>query len=314
MKHVILGGGGFIGSHLTDRLLNDNHEVIIIDRPNLAHYRKFNPNEQVRWLECDALNPGEWLNEAENADVVYHLLSTTLPHTSNNNPCYDVQSNLISTLKILEALASKRCGRIIFVSSGGTVYGNPTQIPIHENTPLEPLCSYGIVKLAIEKYLEIYRRQKGLDYRVLRVSNPYGERQMPSKGQGAVAVFLNKARNNETIEIWGDGSAVRDYLYVGDVADALCLAAQQAETANRVFNVGSGRGLSLNALLSELEQLLGRHVTRQYLPARRFDTSISVLDIDRARSELAWQPAVPLAEGLRRTLAWQIGNDSQQSQ
>lgn len=303
MKCVVLGGGGFLGSHLVDALLAQGHTVTVLERPNLRRYRQFETGQAVDWREGDALNPPEWIRVAEGADVVYHLVSTTLPRSSNDDPGYDVESNLVRTLRLLEMFRTVGVRRVVYASSGGTVYGIPQQTPIAETHATDPLCSYGIVKLAVEKYLELYRTLHGLDYRVLRVANPYGERQHPAGSQGAVTVFLDRARRGQMIEIWGDGRVVRDYLHVEDVARAFVLAATTS-SAQRVFNIGSGRGHSLNDLLAQIEALLGRPVARRYTPARAFDVPVSVLDIRRAHAELGWQPRITLDEGLRRTLAW----------
>lgn len=185
----------------------------------------------------------------------------------------------------------------------GTVYGIPERIPVAEGHPTEPLVSYGIAKLAIEKYLNLYWYLHGLEYSVLRVANPYGERQRVDTAQGAVAVFLSKALAGDPIEIWGDGSVTRDYIYIEDVVDAFIMAMNH-EGEPRVFNIGSGEGRSLNQLLTTIEDLLGRPVERRYLPPRKFDVPVNVLDISRARDVLGWQPRVSFRDGLGRTLDW----------
>lgn len=303
MKCMVLGGGGFIGSHLVDALLTQGASVTVLDRPNLRRYRPFEAHEKVRWIEADALNPAEWQPAIAGIDVVYHLVSTTLPRSSNDDPGYDVESNLVRTLRLLDMFRQHGVKRVVFASSGGTVYGVPVSLPIAETAPTDPLCSYGIVKLAIEKYLELYRILHGLEYRVLRISNPYGERQNPAGSQGAVTVFLDKAMRREPIHIWGDGSVVRDFIHVDDVVRAL-VCAGGSRSPSRVFNVGSGQGLSVRDLLTQIEQVLGRPIDRVYEPARRFDVPASVLDIRRAAAEWGWQPAVDIGTGLVRTLAW----------
>jgi len=176
-------------------------------------------------------------------------------------------------------------------------------VPVAEDHPTEPLCSYAISKLAIEKFLHLYSHLHRVDYRVLRIANPYGEGQSPIGKQGAIAVFTYKALRGEPIQIWGDGEVVRDYLYAGDVADAMLKAALY-EGPYHVFNIGGGRGHSLNELLSRIEALLGRRVERTYLPGRRFDTPVNVLDITRARDHLRWTPQTPMEAGLARTAEW----------
>ncbi len=216
---------------------------------------------------------------------------------------FDVESNVVGTLRMLHAASRGEVRKVVFISSGGTVYGMPQAVPIPESHPTEPRVSYAIAKLAIEKYLALFQSTHGLDHVVLRVANPYGERQRVDAAQGAVAVFLDRALRREPIEIWGDGTVVRDYLHVSDVARAF-LRAIDYSGEPRVFNIGSGSGCSLNELLAAIERLLGRTVERRYLPGRGFDVPRNVLDITRARDVLGWAPRVSLEEGLRATLAW----------
>lgn len=307
MKCLLLGGGGFIGSHLCEALLAAGHSVRIFDRPNLQRFRFPAGADTVEWLEGDFTNHDDLMRAISGNDVIYHLVSTTLPSSSNENPVYDVETNVIGTLHLLELARAQEVGRIVFISSGGTVYGAPREIPIKESHPTEPLCSYGIGKLAIEKYLHLYHVLHGIDYRVLRLANLYGERQRVTTAQGAVAVFLHRALSGQPIEIWGDGSVVRDYLYAGDVAAALVQAAG-VNGEHRLFNIGSGQGQSLNDLVAAIERLLGRKVRRNYLPGRRFDVPVNVLDISRAERHLAWRPRMAFADGLERTLQWMRQN------
>ena len=216
---------------------------------------------------------------------------------------FDVESNLLGTIRLLDHAVKSGLKKIIFVSSGGTVYGKPLQTPIPETHPTNPLCSYGINKLSIEKYLGLYHELYGLDYTVLRMSNPFGERQRTDASQGAVAVFLGKAIRGETIEIWGDGSVVRDYVYIHDVILAL-LAALDCSCEEHVFNIGSGKGVSLNELLDSIENITLYPTRRRYVKSRLFDVPDNVLDIDRAVSLLDWSPQISFEDGLMRFAKW----------
>jgi UDP-glucose 4-epimerase len=233
------------------------------------------------------------------AEVVFHLASTTLPQSSNLDPGFDVSSNLLGALHVLEAVRHSGGARLVVVSSGGTVYGVPKQVPIPEEHPTEPTCSYGITKLAIEKYVALYRQLHGVQGVVLRVANPYGERQRLDAAQGVVPVFLGKALRGDPLEIWGDGSTVRDFLHISDVVAAL-LAAWRKPSGAVVFNVGSGMGLSLNGLVELMEAELGRSLDVIHHPARGFDVPTNVLCIARAQQCWGWHPQVSVAEGLRR--------------
>jgi UDP-glucose 4-epimerase len=301
MKLLILGGGGFIGSSVTDRLLAEGHTVRIFERPHVVPYRKFDA-EQVEWMTGDLLSVRDIRTAVRGVDVVVHLVSTTLPKSSNDDPIYDVQSNLTATLNLLKEMVTQSVRKIVFSSSGGTVYGTPRYIPVDEIHPTDPLVSHGITKLAIEKYISMFERMYGLEGIVLRVANPFGERQRADTGQGAVGVFLHRALSGQVIEIWGDGSYTRDYLYVGDVAEAFAKAVSYEGSG--IFNISSGKGTSLNGLLNELEDVLGMQIPRRYLPSRPFDVPVSVLANSLAERELLWTPNVLLHEGLLRTVEW----------
>ncbi|WP_108470438.1 NAD-dependent epimerase/dehydratase family protein [Rhodanobacter thiooxydans] len=303
MKVVVFGGGGFIGSAIVDRLLKDGHSIRVFERPRVAPYRAFSAMEHVEWLTGDLLSTHDVSEAIDGVDVVVHLVSTTLPKSSNDDPIYDVQSNLVATLQMLNLMVQKKIPKIVFISSGGTVYGSPEYLPIDEKHSTNPHVSYGITKLAIEKYLLMYQRMHGLKAVILRVANPFGERQRVETAQGAVGVFLHKALRNEVIDIWGDGTVTRDYIYIGDVAEAFARAVGYDGT-HSVFNVSSGQGTSLNELLGVLERTLGHPVERRYLPGRSFDVPASILTSDLARRELGWSPAVNLEEGVGVTVEW----------
>jgi UDP-glucose 4-epimerase len=303
MRCVLLGGAGFMGSHLAGRLLAAGHAVRIFDLgdPGLAHDTP--GRGDIEWVQGDFLDAADVAAAVAGCQGVFHLVSTTLPQSSNQNPARDVADNIIGTLHLLEACRRGGGHKIVFASSGGTVYGMPRTSAIAEDHPTNPITSYGIGKLAIEKYLELYRVLHGVDYCALRIANPFGERQRVASGQGAVTTFLHRAYRREPIEIWGDGRVVRDYLYVGDVAEAMVRALDH-RGAHRVINVGSGVGRDLNEILAAIEAVIGRPVERRYVPARNFDVPVNVLDIGLARAELGWTPSTPFDEALRRTLRW----------
>ena len=303
MKCVIFGGGGFIGSAIADRLLRDGHALRIFERPRVLTYRTFAPDESVEWITGDMLSTHDVGAAIDGMDVVLHLVSSTLPKSSNDDMVYDVQSNLVSTLQLLNLMVAKRVRRIVFISSGGTVYGRPQYTPIDEQHPTNPVVSYGITKLAIEKYLLMFEAMHGIKANILRVANPYGERQRVETAQGAVGVFLHRALSGQPIEIWGDGSATRDYLHISDVADAFARAIGY-EGQFSVFNISSGAGTTLNQLLVVLEETLGRPIERHYLPGRAFDVPVSVLSNALARRELGWEPRASLRDGIGRTAEW----------
>lgn len=300
---LVLGGAGFIGSHLAEALARDGHSVRIFDRPHVDRLPQLRSAARFEIFSGDFLDPRSLMPALRGAEVVYHLVSTTLPKSSNDNPMYDVESNVLGTLRLLEAARAADVRKIVFVSSGGTVYGVPASLPVKESHPTEPISSYGIHKLMVEKYLALARRLHGLEYCIVRPANLYGPRQRLDIAQGAIAVFLDRALRDEPIEMWGDGSVVRDYVYVDDAVDAM-LRAARFEGEPRIFNVGSGIGVSLNQLVEEIGKLLGRQLTVQRGEARLVDVPVNVLDCSLALRHLGWRAATPLAEGLRRTCDW----------
>jgi UDP-glucose 4-epimerase len=299
---LVLGGGGFLGGHVVEALQVDGYRVRIFDRvPRRASLACV--ASETEWQEGDFGNRGDLSTAVQGCEIAIHLVATTLPKGSNDDPVHDLESNLVPTVRFLDVALEHGLRKVVFASSGGTVYGVPRSVPVAEDHPKQPLCSYGIHKLAIEQYLDLYHSLHNLDYCVLRLANPFGERQRSDASQGAIAVFLNHALRGEEITVWGDGSAVRDYIYVRDVATAFCRAVRH-DRSTGVFNIGSGKGLSVNDLLASIESLLGRPVPRRYVEGRPFDVPINILDTSRAAQVLGWRPGFTFREGLERTLEW----------
>jgi len=303
MKCVVFGGGGFIGSTICDRLLESGYKLRIFERPRIEPYRTFNINEPVEWVTGDFSSAFDVSEAIKGMDTVIHLVSTTLPKNSNDDPVYDVQSNIIPSLQILNSMVAWHVKKIIFISSGGTIYGDPEYIPIDEKHPTNPRVSYGVTKLMIEKYLNIFEKTYGINSITLRVSNPYGERQRIETAQGAISTFIQKVVRGEPIEIWGDGTVTRDYLHVSDVAEAFIQAVQYTGTKN-VFNISSGTGTSLNEIIMVLQKLIDIPIRPKYLPSRSFDVPVNILSNTLAKQELKWEPRISLINGIKRTLKW----------
>jgi UDP-glucose 4-epimerase len=298
---LIAGGAGFLGSNLADSLLHLGHAVHILDRRGARCLLPDEIRERIVWHEGDFSDPSCLQTAASGQDIVFHLISTTLPKSSNQDPAFDFASNVVGTIHLLEAAKHGGARKVIFASSGGTVYGLPQVIPIPENHPTEPLTSYGITKLAIEKYLALFRHEHGLEYTVLRMGNPYGRYQWPLGSQGAIAVFIWRALKGQTIDIWGDGELVRDYIHVFDVVEAM-IAAMDRKADSQVFNVGSGQGHSLNDVVMTIEHVVGHEVAVQHSSSRSLDTPANVLDISKIRSALGWQPKITFAQGIQATV------------
>ena len=301
MNYLVLGGNGFIGSHIVERLLRTDGRVRVYDRSDNRYQGRL-PN--VEYVYGELGNAGLVRAALTDIDVVVHLISTTVPGSSNDDPAFDVQSNVVDTIRLLEACVSARVKRFVYTSSGGTVYGIPQQTPIPEDHPLNPISSYGITKLAIEKYLAMFYHVHGLEYGVLRPANAYGERQNPFGQQGLIAVMLGKIMRAEPIVVWGDGNVVRDFVHVADIAEAVFQVMTAPLTAARIFNCGSGAGISVNEMLQHLAGVVGHAVDARYVQPRRFDVPVNVLDTTRLRQQLGWSPKVDLDTGLRRMWTW----------
>lgn len=304
IRCLVLGGRGFIGAHLVDSLLDNGYLVRCFDRPHIVPMgdsHLSNPNFEL--FEGDFVSEADVCEALLGCDVCFHLVSTTLPKSSNADPVFDVESNILGTVRFLTNAVKLGLKKIVFVSSGGTVYGLPKELPILELHPTNPVCSYGIAKLTIEKYLNLFKQLHGLNYTVLRLANPFGERQRVHASQGAIAVFLGKVLHGDPVEIWGDGSVVRDYIYIADVVDAM-LRSIDYDGDENVFNIGSGCGHSLNEVLDVIEKVTGKYAQRRYLPTRTFDVPVSVLNIARAQGSLGWTPKVDFETGLLRFSEW----------
>lgn len=303
MVVTVFGGGGFLGSAIVDSLLAEGHAVRVFERPRIPPHRSFAAGEHLDWIEGDFGHSPDLQKALQGASAAIHLVCTTRPKSSNEEPIFDVQSNVISTLQLLQVMRELGVKKLIFASSGGTVYGPPLHTPIDEDHPTNPTTSYGITKLMIEKYLLLENVLHGLQPTILRVANPYGERQRVEHAQGVVAAFLKCASSGAPIEIWGDGSVIRDYLHIADVAAAF-RSALHYRGPESIFNIGSGTGLSLNELVAILSAELGKKLEVVYKPGRDFDVKSNVLCCQRAQQHLHWQPKISMAEGISRTLTW----------
>jgi len=300
LRTLITGGCGFIGSHLVDLLVEKKWDVRVLDRYLNPFYSL--PN-QVEFIKAEVNNRGALRSALKNVDIVYHLAWSGVHLTSNLDLRGHVETNLLSSLTFFEVCLEMQIKRIVFISSGGTVYGKICKIPTPENHTTAPVCAYGVTKLSIEKYLSLYGFLHGVEYVILRPSVPYGERQNPVGIQGAVNVFLGKMLHGKPIEIWGDGQIKRDFFYVGDLADALYRAGTCDEKCE-VFNIGGGKSISLNQLPEVLNEVTGIQVPVHYLPGRSFDAAEVCLDITKAREKMNWEPQTPLMVGLTRTWNW----------
>lgn len=299
MRVLAIGGGGFIGHHLVTLMATRGHEVVVLGRS--AEPARPLP-QGVGYAQGDMNDPCKLAKLLHGVDAVAHLASTTVPATGDKDPAADVQTNLIGTLALLSAMKEAGCSRLLFLSSGGTVYGVPQSIPIEETDPLNPICSYGIVKVAIESYLELFARNYGLRFVTIRASNPYGPHQGNMGLQGVIGTFLNRAFDRKPIEIWGDGSTIRDYIYVTDLCE-LCLDALESGRTG-IYNGASGHGTSVQHIADVVQEVTGLQLDIRNLPGRVFDVPTSILGVEKARHDFHWRPRVGLREGISLTWRW----------
>ena len=301
MRTLVLGGSGFLGSHIVDKFLAEKHDVTVYD---LYPERFRRGPKGIQFVTGDFGNVGA-LDEliATKFDAVIHCVSTTTPKSSNESPEFDIQSNVIGTLNLLDICLRHKLAKLVFLSSGGTVYGNIGDLSVvDESHPVKPMCSYGVSKLSIEHYLEVYKQLRGLNYVSLRLSNPFGERQSPHRALGALTVFLHRTLKRQSVEVWGDGSVTRDFIYVGDVASAVHLAT--VNPISGIFNVGTGVGLSLRDILAEISKVVGIEPSVQWLAARSFDVPRIVLDATKLKKETNWRCQTSVRDGIAITADW----------
>lgn len=303
---LLLGGGGFIGTNLCRQLVAEGAEVTVISPHVIAEQALLGATWVRATLEdLDLIEP-----LIRQDDYIFHMVSTTVPASSNENVVADITSNILPTLRLLDTLVQKQIARMVFLSSGGTIYGRNAPIPTPENAANDPLCSYGIHKLTIEKYLALYRYLHEIDAVALRVANPFGPYQM-GLAQGVVAAIIRKAIANRPITIWGDGRVVRDYIYVSDLIQAIIRAALIDNTeAPRVYNVGSGIGRSIREILETVQTIHCKPLEVVYKPTRPTDLPVSILDISQAEMYLDWRPKTPWEPALAKTYDWVMANSS----
>ena len=303
MKCLVLGGAGFIGSHVVDALVEGGHEVRVFDRPNISTENLTSHLQDIQIVHGDFFNASDIASALDGMEIVIHLISTTLPGPSNENPIYDVESNVLSTLQLLDASVKGEVKKIIFASSGGTVYGMPERVPIPETHSTNPICSYGITKLMIEKYIQLYHHLYGLNYTILRLANPYGERQRLDNVQGLIAVLLGRLAKKRPVTIWGDGTVSRDYFYISDLVESFMMAIENISMKG-IFNIASGKAISITEIIHTIERITGERFLVEQAPPRKLDVPINCLDISLSKKVLNWTPKVGLEDGIDRTWRW----------
>jgi UDP-glucose 4-epimerase len=294
VRAAVTGGAGFIGSHVVDALLARGDEVHVVD--NFATGRRENLTGTAAVHEHDIREPLGPLFDEIRPEVVVHLAAQADVGTSVERPLFDAEVNVLGTLSVLEA-ARPHGAQLIFSSTGGAIYGE-CERPAREDDERRPLSPYGTAKLAAEEYLATWNRLHGGRHVALRFANVYGPRQLSKLEGGVVAIFVDRLRAGEGVTIFGDGEQTRDYVYVGDVVEAVLAAVGHD---GGVFNVGTGTETSVNELFEACRQVAGVEAGAEHAPARPGDVLRSVLDVSRTERALGWRSRTPLAEGLRLT-------------
>lgn len=299
MKVLVTGGAGFIGSHVVDRLVQEGHDVVIVD--NLSTGKRRNINRAARFCKMDIQS---WRLERvfrnERPNIVMHFAAQMDVRKSVEDPVFDAQVNILGMLNVLQQAVRHGVRKVVFSSSGGAIYGEQDVYPAPESHATKPLSPYGISKLCGEQYLSYYQRVSGLQVVNLRYANVYGPRQDPDGEAGVVAIFIQKLLNNEQAIIHGNGRQTRDFVYVEDVVEAN-LAVMGPDTQG-TYNVGTGQETSINDLMRILIEHTGSTGKEVHGPAKRGEQARSVIDASKLHHELSWEPRTELSEGLKRTV------------
>jgi len=301
MKILVTGGAGFIGSHVVDTYVAAGHEVIVVD--DLSTGRRENLNPKARFHRLDITDPAvvELIRDARPAVLNLHAAQMDV-RRSVADPLFDARVNILGTINLLEAARKANVRRVLFVSSGGAVYGEQEAFPAPESHPTNPVSPYGVSKRAGELYAFFYQAEYQLPFVALRYANVYGPRQDPHGEAGVVAIFTGRMLRAEPVTVNGDGKQTRDYVYVGDVARANLLALES--TATGPFNIGTGIETDVNTLARLLLEATGGRSEVRHGPTKAGEQRRSVIDSRRAAEVLGWRPEVSLADGLRRTVEW----------
>ncbi len=306
MRTMVTGGAGFIGSTLVDRLLAEGHEVDVVDDlstgslANLAEART-DRSRRFSFHRMDIRSPGVVdLVAHRKPEVIFHLAAQADVRISISRPVFDAEVNIIGSLNVFQGALAAGTRKVVFASSGGTIYGTPEEIPTREGHPQRPISPYGIAKKVLSDYAHFYREIHGLDYSAMAFANVYGPRQDPHGEAGVVSIFAGKMLARERPTIFGDGQQTRDFVFVDDVVDSLVRAVERGD--GLLFNIGTGQETSVQMLYDTMAQVMGYKEPPRYAGARTGELLRSALDPHRAEVHLGWKPFTTLEDGLRQTI------------
>ena len=300
---VAVLGGGFLGSWVAERLLNDGHRVRVIEQHGVRPWRPVRPEEGLTWTTVAAGDRQSLRSALVGSDALINLSSGLPPGTACNDPGQDLSAQLAEGELVLSLVEELDLSRYLLISSGGAVYGKPRRLPVDERHPTRPVGRYGEVRLALERQALQHPAASRGRVTVLRVANAYGARQRLDGSQGVISTFLHRGLHNRPLPIWADGRQRRDFIHAEDVAKAFALALRYRGSES-IFNVGSGRSVSIVELAGRVETLLNQTLSRRPCPGRTSNPGDIYLDCTLADHELDWRPEVSLEDGMHRTLAW----------
>lgn len=307
MNIMLLSGAGFIGTNLVFSLVEDKSNQITVVDTKLEYccHIERRMYKNVKCIENELSIYTDFEKLIEGQDIIYHLFSTNVPTTSNRHISEEIMINVVTSSNLLDACIKCKVKKIVFLSSGGTVYGKEVGCPLKEETPTNPINSYGIQKITIEKLLYLYWYMYGLEYRIIRLSNPYGPYQRPSGVLGAVSTFIYKALKHENIYVYGDGSVIRDFIYIEDAVRGIRNIVE-GENSHRTFNLGSGYGTSIRSVLTTIEEELNLKLNVIHTSSRKVDVPINYLDISRYEEVYGKLNPINLKEGISKTAKFMI--------
>jgi len=287
---VITGGNGFIGQNLVNGLLKAGYtNILIIDRAVKT--------SRIKTIQEDFSDMSKMKKIIQKGDTVVHLACTTIPAYSEDDIIKDVDENIVGTIKLLNVCSEKKIEKFIFLSSGGTVYGDHGKKSLKEDDKTNPFCAHGLMKLTVEHYINYFNLKYRLKYIILRVGNPFGRIQV-DKPQGVIDRYLIAARSNAAIEVWGDGNITRDFIFIDDLVN-LIIKTIKSKIENQIINAGTGSGMSLKQIITEIKKIHGKNINVIYKKSRKFDLPYNVLNINKARKLLNWRPKYSTAQGIK---------------
>ena len=304
MKILITGGAGFIGSHLVEGLLSNENEILIFDNFLTGKKENLEFTGNFKFINDDFGSDSSLENiEKFDPEICFHLAAQSSVVVSVENPALDFEHNILQPIKLIQVLLTSSCKKLVFTSSGGTIFGEPSVIPTgEEDFADEPESPYGVAKKRLNELIKIMTKNSNLKYSILNLSNVYGPRQDPHGEAGVVSIFANKYLNDEEPVIFGDGEQTRDYIYVKDVVSALIKASKIDE--NHFLNIGTGVETSVNDLVNSMKSQFNSEINPIYKPAREGELNRSVLNSSKAKKELDWKPEYNLDDGMKQVLNW----------